>query len=81
MRGIVSRTYRFYRHGFRSMALGRTLWKIIIIKLVIMFGVLKLFFFPDLLHTQYETDAQRADHVLGVIAGQPGNQLKAVKNK
>ena len=31
------------------MTVGRTLWAIILIKLFIMFAVLKVFFFPDLL--------------------------------
>ena len=38
---------RFYADGFRSMTVGRKLWVIIIIKLIVIFGVLKLFFFPD----------------------------------
>jgi hypothetical protein len=41
---IFQRIYRFYIDGFRSMTLGKTLWKIVIIKLIIMFAVLKLFF-------------------------------------
>jgi len=49
------------------MTLGRTLWKIIFIKLLIMFGVLKLFFFPDVLQTHFATDQQRADYVLQQI--------------
>jgi len=49
------------------MQLGRILWKIILIKLIIMFGVLKLFFFPDFLNTNFATDAQRADYVLEQI--------------
>jgi hypothetical protein len=49
------------------MTVGKTLWKVIIIKLIIMFGVLKLFFFPDFLGTQFTTDEQRADHVLSEL--------------
>jgi len=56
-----------YRDGFRHMVLGRTLWKIVIIKLIIMFGVLKLFFFPDFLQTNFANDQERADHVLDSI--------------
>ncbi|HER63537.1 MAG TPA: DUF4492 domain-containing protein, partial [Desulfobacteraceae bacterium] len=56
-----------YLDGFRGMTIGRTLWKVIIIKLIIMFGVLKLFFFPDFLATNFTTDAQRADYVLEQI--------------
>ncbi|MDO5472980.1 MAG: DUF4492 domain-containing protein [Akkermansia sp.] len=40
---------RFYVDGFRSMTLGRTLWCIILIKLFIMFAVLRVFFFPSYL--------------------------------
>lgn len=40
---------RFYIDGFRGMTLGRTLWCIILIKLIIIFAVLKAFFFPSYL--------------------------------
>ena len=56
-----------YRSGFRSMVLGRTLWKVVIIKLIIMFGVLKLFFFPNYLHSNFKSDQDRASHVLESI--------------
>jgi len=59
--------YRFYRDGFRRMNLGRTLWKIILVKLVVMFAILKLFFFPDYLNTNFSTDEQRAEHVIDSI--------------
>lgn len=58
--GVVS----FYRDGFRAMRLGRTLWKIILLKLVFLFAVLKLFFFPDVLKSRYDSDEARAGHVL-----------------
>jgi len=64
IREYPKQIYRFYRDGFCRMTLGRTLWKIILIKLVVMFGVLKLFFFQDYLNTTFETDKQRADHVI-----------------
>ena len=60
MRSIMN----FYIDGFRSMRVGRTLWKIILIKLVIMFAVIKVFFFPNILETRYDNDRDRADHVL-----------------
>ena len=41
--------YDLYYDGFRSMKLGRTLWAIILIKLFIIFFILKLFFFPKFL--------------------------------
>jgi len=63
----ASRIFRFYVEGFRRMTLGRTLWKVIVIKLIIMFGVLKLFFFHDFLGTKFSTDEQRADYVLSEL--------------
>ncbi len=46
------------------MTLGRSLWKIIIIKLLVMFAILKVFFFPNFLKTNFSTDQERADHVI-----------------
>ena len=65
---LPMRIYRFYLDGFRQMTLGKTLWKIIIIKLLIMFGVLKLFFFPNFLATNFTTDKERVDHVLDQLS-------------
>lgn len=42
---MLKKVYYFYRDGFRSMKVGRTLWLIIAIKLFIMFAILKVFFF------------------------------------
>ena len=61
---MFKNTFSLYYDGFRSMVVGRTLWKIIIVKLFIMFAILKIFFFPDFLATNFDTDAERADHVL-----------------
>jgi len=51
---FLYKVYDLYYDGFRSMKLGRTLWAIILIKLFIIFIVLKLLFFPNFLkeHTQ-----------------------------
>ncbi len=60
---VTYRIYRFYADGFRSMTVGRKLWLLIIIKLFILFFIFKLFFFPDILSRDYDTDAQRAEAV------------------
>lgn len=62
---MITAIYTFYRDGFRRMRLGRRLWAIILIKLFVMFAVLKLFFFPNYLKTNFTTDHERAGHVLG----------------
>jgi hypothetical protein len=55
---------RFYLDGFRNMKLGKTLWLIILIKLFILFIVLKIFFFPNLLNSRFDNDREKADFVL-----------------
>lgn len=61
---ILLRVFRFYYEGFRDMTVGKRLWLIILIKLFIMFAILKIFFFPDFLKSKYKTDKQRCDYVL-----------------
>ena len=46
---LLYKTFRLYVDGFRSMTIGKVLWTVILIKLFVMFFVLKLFFFPDVL--------------------------------
>ncbi|MGN1246659.1 MAG: DUF4492 domain-containing protein [Muribaculaceae bacterium] len=60
---MIKRIIRFYVEGFRSMTVGKTLWMLIILKLFIMFAILKVFFFPNLLNSNYDNDADRAQHV------------------
>lgn len=57
---FMKRILSMYVEGFRSMTVGRKLWLIILIKLAIIFLVLKLFFFNDTLSSRYQTDEQRA---------------------
>ena len=45
---FLHRAFDLYYDGFRSMRLGKTLWAIILIKLFIIFAILKVFFFPNL---------------------------------
>lgn len=67
---MIKSLFSMYYDGFRSMVVGKALWKIIIIKLIIMFAVLKVFFFPNFLATNFETDAERANHVLSNLTQQ-----------
>ena len=46
------------------MTWGRRLWEIILLKLFIMFAILRLFFFPDLLKRDFDSDEERASYVL-----------------
>lgn len=73
---IPLKIWRFYMEGFRSMTLGKTLWAIILIKLFIMFFILRLFFFPNILQQKYDTDEERANQVIEnlITTNNPKNQ-------
>jgi len=61
---ILIRVFRFYYDGFRNMSgWGRKVWIILIIKLFIMFAILKIFFFPDFLRKKFDNDKQRSEYV------------------
>lgn len=64
---MFRRILDLYVDGFRSMTVGRKLWALIIVKLILLFGVMKLFFFPDLLERDYNTDAERAGAVRSAL--------------
>jgi hypothetical protein len=64
--------FLFYLEGFRSMTVGKTLWKVILIKLIVIFALLKVFFFSDYLQTNFSNNEQRGDHVLEQLTLQSG---------
>ena len=59
---FLYKVYDLYVDGFRQMTLGRTLWTIIIIKLIVIFAILKVFFFPDFIK-QHADEGQEAEFV------------------
>jgi len=61
---LFRRIFYFYYDGFRSMTVGKKLWVIILIKLFIIFVILKIFFFPDLLKKNFSSDKERGEYVL-----------------
>jgi hypothetical protein len=63
---LFYRAFDLYYDGFRHMTLGRTLWAVILVKLVIIFVVLKLFFFPNFIG-QHAEDGEEANFVAGEL--------------
>ena len=57
----LRKIYAFYAEGFRGMKLVKVLWLIILVKLFVMFFILKLFFFPDFLGGR--TDEEKGAYV------------------
>ncbi|MFC4686835.1 DUF4492 domain-containing protein [Chryseobacterium sp.] len=55
---------KLYQYGFSMMSKeSQTLWVIAVIKLIIMFGILKIFFFRDFLKTEFKNDEQRIEYL------------------
>jgi hypothetical protein len=68
---ILTKIFRFYYDGFRGMTVGRKLWIIILVKLFILFAILKVFFFPDILKTRFSNDRERGDYVIEQLSKKP----------
>jgi len=64
MKLIFKNIFQFYYQGFKNMTVGKKLWAIIIIKLIVMFLILKVFFFPNFLKSNFKTDKERSDYVI-----------------
>lgn len=60
---IANKVFQFYYAGFKSMTWGKTLWVIILIKLFIMFAILKPFFFPSVLSKNFDTEEQKSNYI------------------
>ena len=62
---LLKRIYLFYKEGFTNMpSWARQAWLVVLIKLFVMFVILKIFFFPNFLKTNFKSDAERSNHVL-----------------
>lgn len=66
---LISRLCDFYKEGFSQMDIGRTLWLVVIIKLMIMFFVIKLFFMPDVLE-QKAGDGNEPEYISLRLTGE-----------
>ncbi|EAI0602434.1 DUF4492 domain-containing protein [Campylobacter coli] len=58
------RIFNFYKEGFKNLTLGKTLWKIIFIKLFIMLTVLKLFVFDVNFNSIFKNDNEKSNFVI-----------------
>lgn len=61
MKNTLVSIFNFYAEGFRNMTWGRQLWWLILLKVAILFLVLRLFFFQPVLGGKSE--AEKIEHV------------------
>lgn len=55
---FLYRAFDLYYDGFKNMTLGKTLWAVIIIKLIIMFALLKPIFFPNYIKSKAQKGSE-----------------------
>ena len=67
-KNFLFRLWNFYFSGFKNMnGWGKQVWIVILVKLFIMFAILKIFFFPDFLKKNFDNDTERGNYVMEII--------------
>ena len=61
MKKIILSIWNFYADGFKNMTWGKPLWILIILKVVILFLVLRMFFFRPAMAGK--TDEEKSEYV------------------
>lgn len=65
---IVVRAIRMYVDGFRNLSpWARSLWILLAVKLIVMFAVLKVFFFPNYIGQYADTTEAKSEFVSGQL--------------
>jgi len=59
----ISDFFAMYVDGFKNLTWGKSLWIIILIKLFIMFAIVRVFLFPNILESRFHTDKERSEYV------------------
>ncbi len=61
MKKIIASIWNFYYEGFKNMTWGKSLWLLIFLKVIILFLILRLFFFKPVMAGK--TNEQRSEYV------------------
>ena len=56
--------FLLYKDGFSNLHVGKTLWKLIIIKLLVILVFLNFFIYDRNLNTEYKTDDKKIEFIL-----------------
>ena len=63
-KNIITNFFSIYTDGFKSSKTARKLFFLILIKLFIIFIILKIFFFPNFLNSKFSNDADKSNYVI-----------------
>ncbi|RXJ99539.1 DUF4492 domain-containing protein [Arcobacter sp. CECT 8986] len=59
----ISKIFSFYYDGFKNLSVGKSLWKIVIIKLLVIFVVLNYFVYDKSINTEFQTAQQKENFI------------------
>lgn len=65
----IKNIYNFYIDGFKNMRLGKSLWKVILLKLFLILVVLNYFVYDKSIQSEFKTENERADFVYKNLKG------------
>lgn len=60
----IKNIYLMYKDGFMNLTVGKTLWKLIIIKLIVILLFLNIFVYDKSIKTEYKTENEKINFVL-----------------
>lgn len=66
----ISNVYNFYVNGFKNMKIGKTLWKVIFIKVFLILIALNYFVYDKSINTEFKTEREKADYVYNNLKGE-----------
>jgi len=55
--------FTMYIDGFKNLTWGKPLWILILVKLFIMFAILKVLFFPNFLNSRFDNKEEKSEYV------------------
>ena len=68
MTNPLKKLFILYKEGLKNQSkLGRRLWILVAIKLIIMFAILKIFFFPDFLKSKFNTEEEKSEYIINQL--------------
>ena len=68
---IIKKILNFYIEGFKNQSKSsKRLWVIILIKLFIMFAILKVFFFKDFLKSKNLNEQEKSEYIINNLTKQ-----------
>ncbi|WP_121628668.1 DUF4492 domain-containing protein [Poseidonibacter antarcticus] len=56
--------FLFYKDGFSNLVVGKVLWKLILIKLIVILVFLRFFIYDKSINSEYQTDDKKIEFIL-----------------